>query len=119
MPKKRTAGEQLTDAMYYVLLALGEPLHGYAIIRKIEELSQGTVRLTTVTLYTTLAAHEQDGFVCRREDIVYEKDTRRKYYQITEKGREVALRECIRRRNSYLHGVRALREMGCRIDEEI
>lgn len=35
----------LTETVYYVLLALYEPGHGYAIMKRVEELSSGQVRL--------------------------------------------------------------------------
>ena len=41
----------LTEAVYYILLALYEPMHGYGIMHKVEELSQGRVRLAAGTLY--------------------------------------------------------------------
>ena len=41
----------LTETVYYVLLALYEPGHGYAIMRRVEELSGGQVRLAAGTMY--------------------------------------------------------------------
>ena len=41
----------LTETIYYVLLALIEPAHGYAIMQKVEELSSGQVRLAAGTMY--------------------------------------------------------------------
>ena len=35
----------LTEAVYYILLSLTEPLHGYGIMQKAEQLSSGRVRL--------------------------------------------------------------------------
>lgn len=40
----------LTETIYYVLLALKEPAHGYAIMQKVEELSGGQVRLAAGTI---------------------------------------------------------------------
>lgn len=41
----------LTETVYYILLALKEPAHGYLIMQKIEELSGGQVRMAAGTLY--------------------------------------------------------------------
>ena len=41
----------LTEAVYYILLSLLEPLHGYGIIQNVEQLSGGRVRLAAGTLY--------------------------------------------------------------------
>lgn len=45
----------LTETVYYVLLALLEPLHGYAVMQKVEELSGGQVRLAAGTMYGAIA----------------------------------------------------------------
>lgn len=46
--------EQLTDPMYYILLSLLEERHGYAIMKFIEELTNGEVSMGPGTLYTLL-----------------------------------------------------------------
>ena len=44
MSKNNTAeSEELTDAMYYILLALMKERHGYAVMKYVEELTQGRV----------------------------------------------------------------------------
>ncbi|NLL23820.1 MAG: PadR family transcriptional regulator, partial [Tissierellia bacterium] len=40
----------LTEAVYYILIALMQPMHGYGIMQKTEELSGGRVRLAAGTL---------------------------------------------------------------------
>ena len=50
----------LTEAVFYILLSLGQPLHGYGIMQRAEELSNGRVKLAAGTLYgalTTLQEH--------------------------------------------------------------
>ena len=44
----------LTEATYYILLALYNPQHGYGIMQEVEELSKGRVRLAAGTLYGAL-----------------------------------------------------------------
>ena len=40
----------LTEAVFYILLSLDEPLHGYGIMQNAERLSNGRVRLAAGTL---------------------------------------------------------------------
>ena len=42
----------LTEAVFYILLSLDEPLHGYGIMQKAQEFSGGRVRLAAGTLGT-------------------------------------------------------------------
>ena len=40
-----------TEATAYIPLALVEPLHGYAVMQRVDEMSQGTVKVGPGTLY--------------------------------------------------------------------
>ena len=54
----------MREPTYFVLAALlDRPLHGYAIIKRAEEISDGRVRLATGTLYTALDRLTDEGFV--------------------------------------------------------
>jgi PadR family transcriptional regulator, regulatory protein PadR len=54
----------MREPTYFVLAALLEgPLHGYAIIKRAEEMSSGRVRLATGTLYTALDRLTDEGYV--------------------------------------------------------
>jgi DNA-binding PadR family transcriptional regulator len=54
----------MREQTYFVLASLlNGPLHGYAIIKRAEELSGGRVRLVTGTLYTALDRLSADGHV--------------------------------------------------------
>jgi PadR family transcriptional regulator PadR len=54
----------MREPTYFVLAALLEgPLHGYAIIKRAEEMSSGRVRLATGTLYTALDRLTDQGYV--------------------------------------------------------
>jgi len=81
----------LTESTSYILMALAEPLHGYALMQKVKEMSQGTVKIGPGTLYGAFAQLEKEGLI----KMVKEAD-RRKSYLLTEKGRSV-LQEHIRR----------------------
>jgi DNA-binding PadR family transcriptional regulator len=54
----------MREPTYFVLAALLDgPLHGYAIIKRAEEMSDGRVRLATGTLYTALDRLTDEGYV--------------------------------------------------------
>ena len=54
----------MREPTYFVLASLlGGPLHGYAIIKRADELSGGRVRLATGTLYTALDRLTAEGHV--------------------------------------------------------
>ncbi len=54
----------MREPTYFVLAALlAGPLHGYAIIKRAEEMSGGRVRLATGTLYTALDRLTDEGYV--------------------------------------------------------
>jgi DNA-binding PadR family transcriptional regulator len=71
---------------YFVLASLLDgPLHGYAIMRRAEELSGGRVRLATGTLYTALDRLTVAGYVeLVREEIV--NGRARRSYGLTSSG---------------------------------
>lgn len=74
----------LSEATFYVLAALDEPLHGYALMQKVETMSEGQVVIGPGTLYGAFAALEKQGLI----EKVSEQD-RRKTYGLTSKGRLV------------------------------
>jgi PadR family transcriptional regulator, regulatory protein PadR len=76
----------MREPTYFVLASLLDgPLHGYAIIKRAEELSSGRIRLATGTLYTALDRLTAEGNVeFVREEVV---DGRiRRYYALTDAG---------------------------------
>ena len=76
----------LTEATYYIMLTLIEPLHGYGVMQKVEQISQGSVKVGPGTLYGVLSTLEKTGLILK----VKEED-RRKIYQLTQEGRKVLL----------------------------
>jgi DNA-binding PadR family transcriptional regulator len=87
----------LTEATYYILLSLVEPLHGYGIMQKVEGLSEGTVSIGPGTMYGAFTTLEKEGLI----SMVKEED-RRKSYALTGKGKQV-LAEQIRRIEIMYH----------------
>lgn len=89
----------LTPAMFQVLVALADgEKHGYAILKEVARRTDGKVRLRAATLYSVLGRFVDDGLIREshaRPDPALD-DERRRYYQLTERGRAVAVAEARR-----------------------
>jgi len=57
------ANPALTEAVYYILLSLMQPLHGYGIMQNVEQLSKGRVRLAAGTLYGAISTLLEKGWI--------------------------------------------------------
>ncbi len=82
----------LTEATFLILLSLvPNPKHGYAILKTVQELSEGRVRLSTGTLYGALDRLLDLGWIerVREEDDPVEGERPRKSYQLSGMGRQV------------------------------
>jgi DNA-binding PadR family transcriptional regulator len=88
-------------SMHIVLALLEGELHGYALMRRVEELSDGAVRMGAGTLYGTLSRLLTDGLIVETR---HDETARRRYYELTADGRSVALAELARMR-SIVHKV--------------
>ncbi|MBR5642501.1 MAG: helix-turn-helix transcriptional regulator [Firmicutes bacterium] len=95
----------LTESTYYILLSLVSPQHGYGIMQQAEELSKGRVRLAAGTLYGALSAMVDKGWI---EQLPVESGSRKKEYQLTEKGRVILEKEVARLRELADNGERIL-----------
>lgn len=82
----------LTEAIYYILLALQEPMHGYGIMQRTSAMSRGRLVLSAGTLYGAISNLLEKGWImpCGESS---ETDGRRKMYSITEKGQEILVAE--------------------------
>ena len=83
----------LTEQVFYILLSLQAPLHGYGIMQRVRALSQGRVELGAGTLYGALATLLERGWIAPVEG---ERDSRKKEYVITAAGRSAARAELAR-----------------------
>ena len=73
---------------YFALATLVDgPLHGYAIVRRAAELSDGHVRLSTGTLYALLERAIDEGLVVAGEPYL-EGGRQRRDYTLTQTGRD-------------------------------
>lgn len=95
----------LTEAVYYILLSLIEPLHGYGIMQNVEVLSYGRVRLAAGTLYGAINTMLGKGWI---RALPGEKDSRRKEYVITDLGRDILNGEIVRLKELLSNGNRIL-----------
>ena len=88
MIHRNNAGKYLplTEATYYIMLSLTEPLHGYAVMQKVEKISEGTVKVGPGTLYGVFTTLEKEGLIVKVKE-----EERRKIYTLTDKGKEVLL----------------------------
>lgn len=87
----KQSGEPMTEAMYYVLLALDVPAHGYQLMQSVSRISRGRVTIGPGTLYGLLARLTTEKLI----EIVCE-EGRRKIYAITEAGQKALLGEYLR-----------------------
>ena len=83
----------LTEAVYYILLSLMEPMHGYGIMQNVEALSGGRVRLAAGTLYGAINTLLERGWITALPGA---RDSRKKEYQITNLGKEAVTAEITR-----------------------
>src|SRR5271167_298403 len=85
--------------MFHILIALADgEKHGYAILKEVARRTDDKVRLSAGTLYGNLARLESAGVIVesdRRPEFGLD-DERRRYYRLTDFGRQVAIAEASR-----------------------
>lgn len=105
------ADSPLTSPLFHVLVSLAdEDRHGYAILKDVEERTDGAVRLSTGTLYGIIKRLLADGWIAEaRTHKTAADDERRRYYRLTPAGREAALAETARLERAAAQARAALR----------
>ncbi len=102
MSPSRDTGQShipLAPHVYHILIALQDrTLHGYALIKAVEDQSGGTVALGTSTLYAAVNRMLDDGLIIEadRPPGTEFDDPRRRYYTVTPLGRRVTKSEAAR-----------------------
>jgi DNA-binding PadR family transcriptional regulator len=97
----------LTEAVYYILLSLLKPLHGYGIMQNTAEFSRGRVNLAAGTLYGALNSMLEKRWI---QSVENPEHSRKKEYVITEEGKEVLtvelerLKELVKNGEMFLGG---------------
>ena len=93
----------LTESTYYIMLTLVEPLHGYAVMQKIEVISKGTVKVGPGTLYGAFTSLEKEGLIVKVKE-----ENRRKSYVLTPKGKKVLMNQIKRLEIMTQNGLSAI-----------
>ena len=91
----------LTEAVYYILLSLYSPLHGYGIMQRVDALSSGRVKLAAGTLYGAINTMLERGWISA---LPGEKNSRKKEYKITPLGKKIVANELNRLRELIANG---------------
>lgn len=109
------ANPAMTEAVYYILLSLMEPMHGYGIMQNVEQLSNGRVRLAAGTLYGAINTLLEKGWIVAvaednfsEKGFSHDKGNRKKEYLITEQGKEMLRGEIARLRELIQNGNRIM-----------
>jgi DNA-binding PadR family transcriptional regulator len=115
MPKRTPSDENVDDflplptAVFHILVALADrDRHGYSIMQDVGARTDGKVVLSAGTLYTAIRRMLEQGLIeeLRESPDPDSADERRRYYRLTQFGRDVAVAEA-RRLSSMLDHARA------------
>ena len=91
----------MTEAIYYILLSLRQPNHGYGIIQEVNEMTGGRVNLGPRTLYGAISSLLEKGWITalpgeKDSSFPDKRENRKKEYQITSEGRLALMDEIAR-----------------------
>ena len=105
---ERTEAKPLTEPVLLILMSLvDQPRHGYGLLKDIEALSHGRVRMSTGTLFGALRRLLEDGWIQRfdQPDTSREKQA----YRLTTAGRKQLAQELDRMKQLARAGSARLR----------
>lgn len=91
----------LTEGVFYILISLYTPMHGYGIMQNVLELSNGRVNLAPGTLYGAINTLLERGFI---KALTPEANSRKKEYIITPEGKKAVELELQRLRELLRYG---------------
>lgn len=80
--------QTLTEQMFYVLLCLREPCYGVDILDRVKAMTDGRVKVGSGTLFNLLEQFSEAGMIRETHS-----EGRRRYYVLTDKGKEALDRE--------------------------
>lgn len=80
--------ETLTPQMFYILLVLLQPMHGYDIMQEVSRITNNEIQIGAGTLYTLLPRFETEGYIK-----LIKEENKRKIYQLTALGEKKLLLE--------------------------
>jgi DNA-binding PadR family transcriptional regulator len=102
MPPEKLSPDSLLPlptSVFHILVALADvDRHGYSIMQDVSSRTDGKVRLSPGTLYTSIARMLEQGLI---EELANSpdpssQDERRRYYRLTSFGRKTAIAEAKR-----------------------
>jgi DNA-binding PadR family transcriptional regulator len=89
----------LSEVSFFILLSLApDAKHGYAIWKEVESLSNGSLKLSTSTLYDALERLLQQGLIERVEESEQSSGRPRKRYRLNELGKQILVTDIDRKR---------------------
>jgi DNA-binding PadR family transcriptional regulator len=103
----------LTESVYYILLSLFTPLHGYGIMQNVRELSRGRVNLGPGTLYGAINTLLEKGWIYQ---LAMDRNARKKEYVITNIGKAVVAGEIKRLEELIENGRKVLHSAGQEVE---
>ena len=86
----------MTETGFYILFCLQDEMHGYNITQRVKKMTNDEVVISPGTMYGSLSKMEKDGLI----EFVREEE-KRKFYRITNLGREVLATELRRIERLY------------------
>jgi len=98
----------LTEGVYYILLSLFSPMHGYGIMQNVTELTGDRVNLAAGTLYGAISTMLEKEWI---RALPSEKNSRKKEYEITDTGKDVVKSEITRLQELLDNGRNILRRV--------
>ncbi|OCA80710.1 PadR family transcriptional regulator [Pradoshia sp. D12] len=74
----------MTETGFYILFCMQEEMHGYNIAKKVKEMTGGEIIISPGTMYGSLSKMEKDGLI-----MFVREENKRKFYMITELGKQI------------------------------
>lgn len=74
----------MTETGFYILYCLQNEMHGYNIIQKVKQMTNGEIIISAGTMYGSLSKMEKNGLIQFKKE-----EEKRKFYIITELGKEI------------------------------
>lgn len=93
--------QPLTESIFYIMLALRKPNHGYGIIQEIQELTNNRINMGAGTLYGAIQSLEQKGWIAIYSE--EEASRKKKEYILTGLGKDVLKIEIARLKELVEH----------------
>ena len=93
--------QPLTESIFYILLALRKPNHGYGIIQEVQQLTENRIVMGAGTLYGAIQTLEQKGWITMWSE--EESSRKKKEYIITAAGKEAFRNESARLKELVEH----------------